>query len=350
MRRVLVGILAAASLAACDPPKEEVGALKVTEGAADPGALWPVMLQHCLRAPVCDPMSDFGQGAGQASGHVDQVDFFVETADVVKEGGQDYGAALILSLYATRGQGGAAGRPLTIDEGPSNLRATKARRSTLSVEYRTPGGGAPEPYGLEFRSAQVMLKAPGVDKGKSEQEIANITAAWIEGLTWPSGDTGAKIEITGERGVLYTTYSAGIGVFEYIEEKDAVKRGFEPWWLYAPRNLRDEPLPKLMAAIAAGDTLSLKVTTPDGGEILTDAFYTGGYTEALRHATAALADPEIAKTVHDRCVRFNDKKDEFWKIADVTPALLVCDPRTPEQRYMADLPRVPKPTAEPKTP
>ena len=62
------------------------------------------------------------------------------------------------------------------------------------------------------------------------------------------------------------------------------------------------------------------------------------------------ADPEIAKTVHDRCVRFNDKKDEFWKIADVTPALLVCDPRTPEQRYMADLPRVPKPTAEPKTP
>ena len=344
MRGTPLAILAVFALAACEPAKEKVGALKVTEGAPDPGALWPVMLQHCLRSPSCDPMSDFGQGVGQASGRVDQADFFVETAGVVKEGGQDYGAALTLSLYGIRGEGGAAGRPLSIDEAPLNLRANKARRSTLSIEYRTPGGGKPEPYFLTFHSAQLVLTVPGVEKGKSQEEIASITAAWIEGLTWPSGDTGAKIEISGKGGALYTGYSAGIGVFESIETEDAVRRGFEPWWLYAPRNLRDEPLPGLMKAIEAGDTLSLKVTAPDGGVMLSDAFYTGGYSEALRHATAALADPEIGRPIQERCVRFADEKDEFWKIADVAPALLVCDPRTLEQKYIDGAPRVPRPT------
>lgn len=343
MRGVFLAILTVAGLAACDPAKPEVGAMKVTEDAPDPGALWPVMLQHCLRKPDCDPMSDFGQGVGQASGRVDQVDFFVETADVVREGGEDYGAALTLSLYAIRGEGGAAGRPLSIDEAPLNLRANKARRSTLSIEYRTPGGGKPEPYSLSFRSAQLALKVPGVEKGKDQQEIADITAAWIEGLTWPSGDTGAKIEISTKREVLYTGYSAGIGVFEFIETEDAVKRGFEPWWLYAPRNLRDEPLPKLMKAIEDGDTLSLKVTVPDGGVMLSDAFYAGGYSEALRHATAALADPEIGRSIQERCARFADKESAFWKIADVTPALIVCDPRTLEQKYIDEAPRVPRP-------
>jgi hypothetical protein len=36
--------------------------------------------------------------------------------------------------------------------------------------------------------------------------------------------------------------------------------------------------------------------------------------------------------VADRCARFVGEADAFWKLADVTAALAVCDPRLPEQR------------------
>ena len=110
-----------------------------------------------------------------------------------------------------------------------------------------------------------------------------------------------------------------------------MKRGFEPWVFFIPRNIRDEPLPALMQAINDGETLGLKITAPDG-VILADAIYTAGYAAALHEATEALADPELARPVLERCARFAHEKPEFWKIADVTAALRVCDSRTPLQR------------------
>jgi hypothetical protein len=100
---------------------------------------------------------------------------------------------------------------------------------------------------------------------------------------------------------------------------------------YLPRNIRDEPLPALMQAIADGETLGLRISAP-GGVILSDAIYTGGYAGALHEATEALIDPELARPILERCARFEKERPEFWKLADVTAALRVCDPRTPLQR------------------
>jgi hypothetical protein len=303
MRMTLTG-LAVLALTACGPAGPQRAASdKVVEQASDPGAMWPVMLQHCLRSPSCDPTSNFGQGAGQASGLAGAAVWLAETKDVVKEGGQDYGAAITISLYAQHGTGGPAGRPLTIDESPDSLRGADARRSTLSIEYRTPGGGAAEPYFLAFRSAQLALADAGVDE--------------------------AKVEIRGKAGLLYSSDAAG------MESAADSKSKLNPLIFYAPRNLRDEPLPKLLAALSAGETLSLKVTTPDGALMLSDAIYAMGYDSALAQATAALADPEINRTILERCERFTKEADSFWKVADMTPTLLVCDPRTPEQRRLA---------------
>jgi hypothetical protein len=335
MRRWMLGLGLAAVLAGCGPEEPKAAeSRKVVEAADNPGATWPLLLQHCLRSPGCDPMSNFGQGAGQASGVVEQATWVAETAEAVKEGGQDYGASIKLNLYATRGQGGKAGRPLTIDETVSNLRGMNARRSTLSIEYRTPGGGAPEPYGLASTSAQLALAAPDIKTATTQEKLAELTQVHVDKMKWPNGEGGAKIEIAGKAGVVFTGYSWGIAAADISDNEEAVQRGFEPWVFYVPQNIRDEPVKELLDAIGAGETLSVKITSPDGGVMLTDAIYTAGYAEARRQATEALKDQELARTIPERCARFEKEKQEFWKIADVTAALRVCDPRTDQQRRL----------------
>jgi hypothetical protein len=298
--RIILG-LAFLGLASCGPDVPERAASdKVVEDAANPGAAWPILLQHCLRSPHCDPASDFGKGVGQTSGLSGSVAWFGEAGDVVKEGAQDYGAAITLSVHGVRGVGGAAGRPLTIDELPNSLAGANAKRSTLAIEYRAPGGGAPEAYGLQFRSA------------------------WLA----PAGEIDeAMLEISGAAGVLLTGEAGAMAAEDAVDK--AAAKGMTFHYL---RNLRDEALPALMAALTAGETLSLKLIAPDGGVLLQDALYAHGYDGALLQGTNSLADPEIARTIEERCARFATEKDEFWKIADITPALLVCDPRPPEQR------------------
>jgi hypothetical protein len=348
MRKHLIALLSAAGLAvaglvACGPEEpKSAGVAQALEEAAQPGALWPVMLAHCLRAPTCDPMADFGQGAGQASGLVDQVSYFVESAEVVKEGGEDYGAAITLSLFATRGQGGKAGRPLTIDETASDLRIAKARRSTLSIEYRAPGG-APEAYSLALMSPQIAFAAPERGNFKTQEEMTRASEAHVDAMRWANGERGARMEIAAKSGVVFSGYSTGMPAADIFDAKAALRRGFEPWVFYFSQNIRDEPLPALMAAIEAGETLGLKITAPDSGVMLQDAIYTAGYSQALREATEALTDPELGRTIPERCARFEAERDEFWKIADVTAALRVCDPRSVEQRRQASAPAAPAP-------
>lgn len=334
MRGLVAGMIAAALVSACGPdgPKlAESG--KVVENAADPGRLWPMLLQHCLKSTSCDPMSDFGQGAGQSSGAIDYVTYFVESADVVKEGGQDYGGAVTVNLYAPRGEGGKAGRPVSLSEAPDNLRANNARRSTLSIEYRTPAGGPPEPYFLSFRSAQIRLEVPWTSAPVSRGDIIKRTGEHVAGLKWPSGEDGAKVEITGKSGALFSGHSIGMESGEDMKPSIALRRGFEPWTFYVSRNLRDEPLPELMVAIEAGDPLYVKISAPNGGVMLSDVIRAKGYGEALKQGAEALKDPELAMPIPARCARFEKEKPEFWKLADVTAALRVCDPRTPQQRF-----------------
>lgn len=329
-------------LAACDDnqPKKAEAAKVVSE---HPGAatMWPALLQHCLRAPSCDPGSNFGQGVGQASGVAGSVAWFVESKDVVKEGGQDYGAAITLSMFGPRGTGGAGGRPLTLDESPNSLHGTNARRSRLYVEYRTPGGGPPEPYTLSFQSAQIVVAAPGVEQAKSQEDIASLTSKYFDNMHWGAADdfdkTGVKIEFGSKTGgVLYTGYSMGIASGEYVTKAEALKRGFEPWFFYVSRNIRDEPLPAMMKAFEKGEPLTMKITRLGGDLLLEDGIYVDGYAEALKQATAALADPLLNQPFTQRCVGLTGKSDEFWLKPEIAPVLFSCDPRTLQQRQTAE--------------
>jgi hypothetical protein len=343
-------------LAACDEnnglPRVAVSS-HVAENDPNHGVLWPILLQHCLRSPSCDPMGRFSEGAGQASNIVGAVDYFVESADVVNEGGKDYGGRITLSMIGPRGDGGPAGRPLTLDETASDLRGPRNRQSWLSIEYRAPSG-EPEPYFLAFRSAQVALRVPGVETLKTQDAISNRTGDYVAGLSWGKGATtkegdgqdraGAKVEIKGKAGVLLTGYSVGLPLGGKVKDEEAVRRGFEPWSFYVSRNLRDDKaeLAGLMKAIASGETLTLVVSAPNG-LILRDAIYTTGYAAALKEASAALKDPRLSQPITQRCAPYIGQGTTAWNTLDVAPADHTCDPRSSGQRQAADAAKTPKP-------
>jgi hypothetical protein len=347
-----LALAAAALLGACDEnnglPRVAVSS-HVAENDPNHGVLWPILLQHCLRSPSCDPMGRFSEGAGQASNFVGAVDYFVESADVVKEGGKDYGGRITLSVIAPRGDGGPAGRPLTLDEASPDLRGPRNRQSWLSIEYRAPSG-EPEPYFLAFRSAQLALRVPGVEGLKTQQAIANRTSDYVAAMSWGKDkdgqdQAGAKIEIKGKAGVLLTGYSIGLSPNEKVKDEEAVKRGFEPWFFYVSRNLREDKveLASLMKAVTAGETLTLSISAPNG-LVLQDAIYTTGYAAALKEATAALKDPHLSQPITQRCAGYVGKSGTDWNTLEVSAADRTCDPRSPEQRQAADTAKTqPKP-------
>lgn len=289
---------------ACEPKGPTRAASDaVTADVADAGAAWPLLLQHCLRSPACDPMSDFGDGAGEASNSVGSVVWLAQARDKVGEGAQDYGAKAELSLLGARGVGGKAGRPLTVDELPDNLGGARAKHSTLTIEYRAPSGTL-EPYGLQVISPYLTGVAKGVDE--------------------------AKLEIVSASGVLFSATAGGMPAAE-----TPVNGGYkapDTMVFFVSQNIRDEPLPDLLAALAKGDSLSLRLKAANGETMLQDALYADGYAAALEQASAALSDTGIATPIVERCAPFTDKDDAFWRVANVAPASLVCDPRLAEQR------------------
>lgn len=300
---VVLAPLFAALLAGCGPETPRRAASdQVTDGVVDEGAAWPLLLQHCLRSPACDPASDFGKGAGEASNVVGSAAWFAQSKERVTEGAEDYGAKAEINLFGLRAVGGKAGRPLTLDELPDNLGGAKAKRTTLSIDYRAPSG-ALEPYFLQVISPYLTGLADGLDE--------------------------ATLEISGSAGVIFVAMAGAMDA--PVTPVNGGYRAPKSAIFYASRNLRDEPLPKLLEAVARGDTLSVKLTA-HGETLMVDVLYTDGSATALAQAGAAVDDPEIASPIVERCARFADKPDEFWKIADVTPALLVCDPRLAEQR------------------
>ena len=141
----------------------------------------------------------------------------------VKEGGADYGAALTLSAYGTRGAGGPAGRPLTIDE-LRRIRSTglrpSARRWRLNIARRA--AAAPEAYGLQFISPYITMTTP---LEEAKLEIAGAGRASC--MKPKTGAMPVKKEPVNGR----------------VKPPEAVT-------FFVSRNLRDEPLPQLMAALA----------------------------------------------------------------------------------------------------
>lgn len=362
MRTALISLGLLAMLGGCEDKSlpKIVAASHVAENAPNRGVLWPILLQHCERNPTCDAAGKFGEGAGEASNIVGAVRYFAQSAEVVKEDGRDYGARITLSVIAPRGVGGQAGRPLTQDEAPSDLRAAKARESWLSIEYRTPPPtGDPKPYFLTFRSAQLALGVTGAASAKSRNEIKTLTEAEVSRWSWGKNNQdeaakGAKIEISGKAGVLFSGYSIGLPANAELDNETALRQRYEPWIFYVSRNLREDGagLAPLMQALQAGETLSLSISSPSG-PILRDFIYASGYPDALKEAAAALKDTaRIAEPITRRCQTYVGQGTAIWDelgpaLADA-PANHTCDPRSPEERNDAATRKTARPSAPAK--
>jgi len=278
---------------ACAPPVAAPNAQVKQAARSD---AWPQMLAHCLRSPDCDPMAGVGGGGGEASNHAGEVTWFARTS-------ADKGTVsmLVVGLHASRGRGGEAGRTLTIDEQPDSLAGHLSRRSSLMLRFTVQPGKAPQLAGISFRSA------------------------WVEPADKAAQDY--VVEISGKAGVLLKEPGRAVPV-----SYPAGMKGLSPVTIDFARDADSAALRRLSAAKLDGETLGLKITDASGKVLLSDVIYSLGYESALQQAGAALADPEIAATISDRCARFAGEPDTFWAVANVAPALLVCDPRLPQER------------------
>lgn len=289
---LLLSLTLAAHGAACAPP---VAPSNAQVKQATRSEAWPQMLAHCLRSPACDPMADVGDGAGEASNHAGEVTWFAQAG-----AGED--GRLVIGLHASRGRGGEAGRTLAIDEQPDSLAGHLSRRSSLMLGFKAQAGKAPRLDNLSFRSA------------------------WVEPADRAAQDY--VVEISGKAGVLLNEPAVAAPV-----SYPAGMKGLSPVTIQVSRPADGAALRNLLAALRAGETLGLKITRTSGAVLMSDVIYAVGYDSALAQANDAVTDPEIAATISERCARFAGEADAFWSVANLTPALLVCDPRLPQERH-----------------
>ena len=138
-KRAGVWLVAALSIlaAGCEDSDRPMISSSSRVAISDPdlGVLWPVFLQHCRRAPDCDPMREFSAGVGEASGIRREVSYFARRGDGVSGGAAAIAGRSFMGLRSSGPMGGRLGRPVTSDEAPSNLRASDARSSRLWLEY-----------------------------------------------------------------------------------------------------------------------------------------------------------------------------------------------------------------------
>jgi hypothetical protein len=288
---LILSLAVAATLAACAPPAAPSNAQVKQATRSD---AWPQMLAHCLRSPDCDPMAHVGDGAGEASNHAGEVTWFASTD-------ANTGPKLVVSLHASRGRGGAAARTLTIDEQPDSLAGHLSRRSSLMLQFTPQTGEAPQLSNISFRSA------------------------WVEPADKAAQDY--VVEISGKAGILLKEPARAVPVVH-----PAGMKGLSPVTIQFARPADGAALRALLAAQRADETLALKITRASGAVVLSDVIYALGYESALGQANDALTDPEIARTISERCARFDGEPDTFWAVANVLAAVQVCDPRLPQER------------------
>ena len=266
----------------------------------DLGVLWPVFLQHCRRAPDCDPMREFSAGVGEASGIRREVSYFVRRGDGVSGGAAASAGRSFMGLRSSGPMGGRLGRPVTSDEAPSNLRASDARSSRLWLEY-APADLITEPVSLRFVSPHLALGVPGAGKARSVGDLEDLTERHLLSQRWPDGGLGARIELLDQGSTLWAGYSTGKSAVSIRYGDDALKRGFVPWSFSVETWARGDELSLLAAAFEDERTLGVRISLPGQHVILRDAFYSVGYVDAYIRAADALSDPAIDIPIPDRC-------------------------------------------------
>lgn len=316
-----------ALLAACgaqDDAPRPVSAADVMRAEPAAAAVWPALLRHCLRNPLCDPLSDFGLGAGSASGVERQTSWLAERA-------ANGSATIRLAFAAPRGRGGEAGRPLTQEETPASLRTARDRTSWLVVDHAVADGKATARR-LVFRSAHLAMTVPGVREASSDKARQQLTADFLAAMTWPDGQRGVRVTLASPTQTLFASYSSGAPVAFVTAPPAGAPRTYVPWMFEIAHDASGETTRSLISALAAGETLTMRIQTP-AGLVLEDAIYAAGYADAISRGLAALDDPAIAEPLTTRCAALASEPDAFWIAPDVSPARLGCDPRPPEKRH-----------------
>lgn len=332
LKRIGVGLAFATLVgtAACDGPGEKVvraPAISVAEGHPLADQLWPALLQHCRRNPSCDPMSTFGAGIGEASGISGFSSWFAERADVLSDG-EVFGDRIRVSLYAYRGEGGAAGRPVRVSEREGNLRAYRDGLSRLTIEYRRTAGVL-VPYFASVRTQQVVFDVPGVAQLNERSEVLAATAAYVENWVWSDGGQGAEIELSIGGRTVFVGRSTGGGSRTVFADEEVETIPLEPWTFVVQEELAGRHENALIDALSGDGFVRLMVRAPDGGVVLEDSFAVGGHVDALAEAEQALADPKIDLALTERCARFVGWDNDDWAGAEgLSPAEESCDPLT----------------------
>ncbi len=333
MRSVLLAT--AVLLAACGPPPgtpKRANSSKVAAGNPQAAMLWPSLLQHCLRTPECDPMSNFGEGAGEASGIEGSTTWWTKS--------DAEGWRTLDSFHGYRGQGGDAGRPLTPAETPRTLRARRDNRSWIVLEHGSHSVDEFLPTAIRLRSPHVVLA--GVGKATSVRRQAEATEDKAKSFLWPDGRRGARLEILepqedGEAKSLLVMYAIGANAHAQLEDREKLKLPSTPW-IYdvtlIPQKSPQSSL-KLYDAIQSETTLMFRITEPGGGVILQDTIYTDGFQASVEASGSALGS-SAAAPLTERCAPYVAEPMSFWAQApDLSPAVRTCDSRTPEQRAQA---------------
>lgn len=303
-RRVCICVVAVPLIlmSGCDDYDGPMISASSRVAADDPhlGVLWPVFLQHCRRAPDCDPMREFSAGAGEASGVRREVTYFVRRVGGPVGDLADGDWRYFLGFRSSGPSGGRSGRPVTSDEAPSNLRASDARSSRLWLEYR---GSLKinEPVSLRFLSPYLVLGVPGAGQARSVRDLEELTLQHLKSQRWADGGIGARIELLDHEATLWTGYSTGRSEVSIRYGDDALKRGFVPWSFRVETQVRGAELTRLAAAIADGRTLGVRISLSPQRIILRDAFYSVGAHDAYVQASDVVTDPFIGTPIADRC-------------------------------------------------
>jgi hypothetical protein len=285
-RLAAVGLLAI--LAGCDAGPERPRRAPAAAAFADRAAGandWPILLQHCLKSPDCDPIRDLGDGAGEASG--------ARRAVVYRARTSDGGDSAEISAFGWGGDGGDGGRPLSPEETPASLRFPTESRSWLTVRL-SPGPTGLEPVSALLQSAHVRLAdavdGDAPDRAERVRKAAAATAAY-------HGGRGARIRLSRAGAALAEGFARGEASATLLTRDGSEALAFEPWRFRVVAPVT----PALLEALVDGAPLDFEIRDGQDRLVLRDRVLTGGFSEAVAAAASALADPRIAEPVSKRC-------------------------------------------------
>jgi hypothetical protein len=257
-------------------------------------------------------------GEGEASGARREVSYLVRRLDPVMS---KTTVGLFLGLQSFRPTGGRVGRPVTSNEAPANLRGVGARSAKVWIGYRA-DDPVDAPQQLLFLSPYLALGAPGAEEAATIEELSRRTADYLAAAVWPNGHVGAKIELRDGDTAVWTGFAVGRNMSSETYGGDALDRGFVPWAFVVDARLGPDNASPLLSALRNEKTLGIRITLPGERLVLQDALYSVGYPEAFVVAKEAFLDPDIARSISERCRPLLGRAVEVDM--DLSPAREVC--------------------------